>query len=94
MVNKKPITVDHKPHSFVFDKETHTGFLMNRIHDDELLIWMLDNKNKVTVLIEHFSEFDMNFLSQLSEKYVVFFLDRSGKGISYDYNLVKTMTGI
>jgi hypothetical protein len=94
IVGSKAITVDHKPHLFVFDEETHTGFLMNSIQDDELLIWMMDNKNKVTVLTEHFSEFEVSFLSPLSEKYVVFFLDRSGKRVSYDYNLVKTMIGL
>jgi Tol biopolymer transport system component len=67
---------------------------MSSIQDDELLIWMMDNKNKITVLTEHFSEFDVTFLSPLSEKYVVFFFDRSGKRVSYDYNLAKTMTGI
>ncbi|TFF29726.1 hypothetical protein [Mucilaginibacter psychrotolerans] len=48
----------------------------------------------LTVLTEHFTEFDKNFLGQLSEKYVVFFFDRSGKRVSYDYNLVKTTIGV
>ncbi|MDN3584500.1 hypothetical protein QWZ17_26740 [Mucilaginibacter flavus] len=94
IVGSKAITVDHKPHLFVFDEETHTGFLMNSIQDDELLIWMMDNKNEITVLAEHFSEFDRDFLGQLSEKYVVFFSDRLGKRVSYNYNLVKTMVGL
>ena len=94
IVGSKAITVDHKPYLFVFDEETHTGFLMNSIQDDELLIWMMDNKNKITVLAEHFGEFDKDFLSPLSKKYVVFFSDRSGKRVSFNYNLVKTIVGL
>lgn len=94
IVGSKIIPVTHKPHLFVFDEETHTAFLMNSIQDDELVIWMIDNKNKLTISTDHFKEFDENFLSQLSEKYVVFFFDRSSKRVSYDYNLVKTMIGL
>ena len=37
---------------------------------------------------------DFSLEQYLGKKYVVFFSDRSGKRVSYDYNLVKTMTGI
>jgi hypothetical protein len=67
---------------------------MGSIQDDDLLIWMMDNKNKITVLKEHFDEFDNCFLADLNEHYTVFFSDRSGIRMGYDYNLVKTITGI
>lgn len=91
IVGSKVIQLAHKPHFFVFDEETRTVFLMNSLQDDELLIWMMDNKNKITVLEEHFEEFDKNFLIQLSDCYSVFFSDRSSKRFAYDYNLVKTI---
>ncbi|TFF29708.1 hypothetical protein [Mucilaginibacter psychrotolerans] len=55
IVGSKLIPVTHKPNLFVFDEETHTAFLMNSIQDDELLIWMMDNKNKLTVRIRRLS---------------------------------------
>lgn len=54
LVGSKTISIDHKPHLFVFDDQTHTCFLMNSIQDDELLIWMMDNKKKITVIKERF----------------------------------------
>lgn len=54
IVGSKAIIVDHKPHLFVFDEQSHTCFLMNSIQDDDLLIWMMDNNNKITILKEHF----------------------------------------
>ncbi|PAW93918.1 hypothetical protein CKK33_10600 [Mucilaginibacter sp. MD40] len=94
IIGSKAIKVEHKPHLFVFDEETNTCFLMNTLQDDELLIWMTDNNNKITILAEHFHEFDKDFLRQLSDKYSVFFSERSGKRIAYDCNLVKSITGV
>jgi hypothetical protein len=94
LVGSQAISIDHKPHLFVFDDQTHTCFLMNSIQDDELLIWMMNNQNKITVIKEHFREFDKNFLGQLNDHYTVFFSDRSGKQFGYDYNLIKTEVGL
>ncbi|MEP6846763.1 MAG: hypothetical protein ABI861_12200 [Panacibacter sp.] len=94
IVGSHAITVDHKPHLFVFDDQTHTCFLMNSIQDDELLIWIMDNKNNITVLKEHFEEFDKSFLHPLNDHYAVFFSDRSGRRLGYDYNLIKAEVGL
>ncbi len=53
---------------------------------------MMDNNNKVTILAEHFPEFDKEFLGQLCNHYSVFFSDRSDKQVDYDCNLVKSIT--
>lgn len=94
IVGSKAIELEHKPHLFVFDEQTNTCFLMNSLQDDELLIWMIDNNNKITILAEHFHEFDKDFLGQLNGHYNVFFSERSGKRVAYDYNSVKSITGV
>jgi hypothetical protein len=89
IVGSKAITVDHKPHLFVFDEQSHSCFLMRSIQDDDLLIWMLENGNKITILKEHFEEFDQSFLKALGDSYKVFYIGRSGVRLNYDYSLVK-----
>lgn len=93
IVGSEIIAVKLKPHLFVFDENSKTCYLMNSIQDDDLLIWMLDNKNKITVLKNDFAEFNSNFLADLSESYSVFVLDR-GLRIGYDYQRVRNSLGL
>jgi hypothetical protein len=89
IVGSKAIAVDHKPHLFVFDEQSHSCFLMRNIQDDDLLIWMIDNNNKITILKEHFEEFDQSFLKALGDSYMVFYIARAGVRLNYDYTLIK-----
>jgi len=90
IIGSRIITVEHKPHFFIFDKQTGHCYMMNSILDDSLLNWMLDNKNKVTILKEDFAEFNEDYLANLAECYPIFFADKPGTRLVYDYNLLKT----
>jgi len=71
IIGSQIITVEHKPHFFIQDGQTGNHWMMNSIKDDSLLNWMLDNKNKITVLKEDFAEFNEDFLKNLAECYPV-----------------------
>jgi len=90
IIGSSIITVEHKPHFFIFDEKTGHCYMMNSIQDDSLLNWMLDNKNKVTILKEDFVEFNEDYLTNLAECYPLFFADKPGNRLAYDYNLLKT----
>ena len=93
IIGSKIIAVTQKPHFFIIDEQTGTCYLMNSIQDDGLLNWMLDSKNKITVLKEDFDEFNENFLMGLAECYPIFFADKRGSRTAYDYNLLKSKLG-
>lgn len=61
LIGSQMIAVEHKPHFFTHDEQTSNCYMMNNIQDDSLLNWMLDNKNKITVLKEDFAEFYEDF---------------------------------
>jgi hypothetical protein len=68
--------------------------MMNSIQDDSLLNWMLDNKNKVTILREDFEGFNEDYLKIFVECYPVFFADKQENRLAYDYDVLKTVLSL
>jgi len=90
IIGSQVIIVEHKPHFFILDEQIGNCYMMKSIQDDNLLNWMLNNKNKVTTLKEDFEEFNADYLTTLAECYPVFFADKPGNRVAYDYQLLKT----
>jgi len=85
-VNGNVLKFDYKPHLFVFDETTELCYLMTSVQDDELLMWMLSNNRRLTILKEHFVEFHDTFLAKLSSCYKVAFTDpMSKKTVPYSF---------
>jgi hypothetical protein len=61
---------------------------------DDLLNWVYASNNRLTVLKEHFTLFEDNFLKQLSAHYPVY-VNHTGKGkpVLYTYQDVIKTTG-
>jgi len=88
-VNGNALKFDYKPHLFVFDEITGLCYLMASVQDDDLLMWMLSNNRRLTVLKEHFVEFHDTFLAKLNSCYTVSFTDpMSKKTVPYSFELV------
>ena len=88
-VNGNALKFDYKPQLFVFDRITGLCFLMASVQDDDLLMWMLSNNRRLTILKEHFVEFHDTFLAKLNSCYLVSFSDPMSKKIfPYSFELV------
>jgi hypothetical protein len=88
-VNGNALKFDYKPHLFVFDDITGLCYLMATVQDDNLLMWMLSNNRRLTVMKEHFIEFHDTFLAKLNTCYTVSFTDPiSKKTVPYSFELV------
>ena len=85
-VNGKPLKFNYKPHLFVFDDITELCYLMPSVQDDNLLMWVLSNNKRLTILKEHFTEFHDTFLDKVSLYYDVFFLNKSGVKSKYVFD--------
>jgi hypothetical protein len=85
-VNGNALKFDYKPHLFVFDEITRLCYLMVSVQDDNLLMWMLSNNRRLTVMKEHFVEFHDTFLAKLNSCYTVLFSDPIAKKF-VPYNL-------
>jgi len=87
-VNGNPLQFKNKPPLFVFDKATDLIYLMASVQDDDLLRWMLLHNNRLTILKQHFREFQDTFLAELSTFYPVHFINpNSKKTVPYDFKL-------
>jgi hypothetical protein len=88
-VNGNTLKFNHKPHLFVFDETTELWYLMPTVQDDDLLMWMLSYNNRLTILKEHFTEFQNMFLEKLSLCYTVLFTDpTSKKAVPYSSEMI------
>jgi hypothetical protein len=88
-VNGNALKFDYKPHLFVFDEITELCYLMASVQDDDLLMWMLSNNRRLTVMKEHFVEFHDTFLAKLNSCYLVSFSDpMTKKTIPYNFEMV------
>ena len=88
-VNGNALKFDYKPHLFVFDDITGLCYLMATVQDDNLLMWMLSNNRRLTVMKEHFVEFHETFLAKLNSCYTVSFSDPIAKKIvPYNFEIV------
>jgi hypothetical protein len=87
-VNGSPLQFDYKPHFFVFDAKTELCYLMPSVQDDDLLMWVLSNNKRLTILKEHFTEFHDTFLNKVSLCYDVIFQNNSGVKIKYVFENV------
>jgi len=88
-VDGKLLKFDYKPHLFVFDEITKLCYLTRSVQDDDLLMWMLAHNNRLTILREHFKEFQSSFLEKISACYPVSFLDPSTKkAVPYRFELI------
>jgi hypothetical protein len=88
-VNGNTLKFNHKPHLFVFDETTELCYLMPTVQDDDLLMWMLSYNNRLTILKEHFAEFQTTFLDKLSSCYTISFTDtQTKKAIPYNFETV------
>jgi len=61
-------------------------YLMNAADADDLLNWINTGSNRLTILKEHFAEFENGFLSILSKHYSIYFVD-TGTGKRSVYQL-------
>jgi len=88
-VNGRPLKFKFKPHLFVFDDTTELCYLMPSVQDDDLLMWVLSNNKRLTVLKEHFKEFHDTFLNKVSSFYPVLFIDpKSQKAVPYGFEMI------
>jgi len=88
-VNGSTLHFKNKPPLFVFDKTTGLIYLMSSVQDDDVLRWMLSHNNRLTILKQHFKEFQNSFLGELSSYYSVNFIDpQSKKIVPYDFKAV------
>ncbi len=88
-VNGSPLQFDYKPHFFVFDDKTGLCYLMPSVQDDDLLMWVLSNNKRLTVLKTHFKEFHDTFLAKVSSFYPVLFVDpKSQKAVPYNFETI------
>jgi hypothetical protein len=90
-VNRKALKFEYKPHFFVFDENTDLCYLMASVQDDDLLMWVLSNNKRLTILKEHFAEFHQKFLDRLSSCYTVLFMDhKSKKTVPYNFEVISS----
>jgi hypothetical protein len=76
---------NNKTQLFAMDK-AGCYYLMNTAEADDMMNWIYASNNKLTVLKEHFAEFENVFLSKLSEHYPVYRSNADkGKPILYNY---------
>ena len=88
-VNGNTLKFDYKPHFFVFDENTDLCYLMASVQDDDLLMWVLSNNKRLTILKEHFTEFHEKFLERVSSCYTVLFMDhKSKKTVPYNFKVI------
>jgi hypothetical protein len=88
-INGNALKFDYKPHLFVFDDITGLCYLMATVQDDNLLMWMLSNNGRLTVMKEHFVEFHNTFLAKLNSCYTVSFSDAVAKKIvPYNFEII------
>ena len=88
-IDGNPLKFDYKPHLFVFDDTTELCYLMASVQDDNLLMWLLANNNRLTILKEHFNEFHHTFLAMVSAYYTVLFTDpNTKKAVPYNFEVV------
>ena len=79
----------YKPHLFVFDETTELCYLMPSVQDDNLLMWVLAHNKRLTILLEHFTEFHNSLLEKLSLYYTVMFTDpKSKKTAPYSFEMI------
>jgi hypothetical protein len=82
-INGDLLEISRKPHFFVFDDKNSGCYLMQTVQDDDLLMWVLSNNKRLTILNPHFIEFHHAFLDQVSRCYDVVFINASGKKKKY-----------
>ncbi len=88
-VNGQPLKFNYKPHLFVFDDTTELCYLMPSVQGDDLLMWVLSDNKRLTVLKEHFKEFHDTFLAEVSSYYPVLFIDpESQKPVPYSFEMI------
>jgi len=88
-INGNALKFDYKPHLFVFDDITGLCYLMATVQDDNLLMWMLSNNGRLTVMKEHLVEFHNTFLAKLNSCYTVSFSDAVAKKIvPYNFEII------
>lgn len=88
-VNGDTLKFNHKPHLFIFDDLTELCYLMPSVQDDDLLMWVLSNNKRLTILKEDFTEFHNAFLAKVSSCYTVRFIDpKSKKSVPYNYETI------
>lgn len=88
-IDGNPLKFDYKPHLFVFEETTELCYLMASVQDDNLLMWLLANNNRLTILKEHFNEFHERLLAMVSAYYTVLFTDpKSKKIVPYSFDIV------
>ena len=88
-VNGSPLKFNYKPHLFVFDDITELCYLMPSVQDDNLLMWVLSNNKRLTILKEHFAEFHDTFLAKISSFYLVLYTDpKSKKTVPYSFEMI------
>jgi hypothetical protein len=79
----------YKPHLFIFDERKEICYVTSSVQDDDLLIWLWAESNRITVLKEHFREFHERFLEKAAFCYeVLFSCPGSGKKSIYDFETV------
>jgi len=88
-VDGNTLQFKNKPPLFVFNKITGIRYLISSVQDDDLLRWMLShNNNRLTILKQHFREFQDTF-RQIVYFYPVQFIDpQSKKTVPYDFEVV------
>lgn len=88
-VNDKPLKFNYKPHLFVFDDITELCYLMPSVQDDNLLMWVLSNNKRLTILKEHFAEFHDTFLAKVSSFYSVLYTStKTKKAVPYSFEMI------
>lgn len=72
----------YKDPLFIQDSGINYFYLVSSQQDDNLLNWLDENGNKVTVLKTHFAEFQIAFLNPLSEIYQVIFKHKESRKLT------------
>lgn len=74
---------------FVANENGAVYYSLATVQDDDLLNWLSDYKNCLTVLKVHFTEFHEQFLKKLSECYPVYVqMKKSGQKVLYDFEVL------
>ncbi|MDP9076435.1 MAG: hypothetical protein M3O71_03345 [Bacteroidota bacterium] len=82
-VNGKHLKFNYKPQLFAFDDPTELCYLMPSVQDDDLLMWVLSDNKRLTVLRQHFKEFHTTFLAKVSSYYAVLLSIPNLKSLSH-----------
>ncbi|WP_345954035.1 hypothetical protein [Mucilaginibacter sp. PAMB04168] len=69
--NGRTLSLQHNPDFFMYDEEQKLYYLLASLQDDEVLAWMSEAGNKLTIFSEHFDDFKDSFLGQLKRCYPV-----------------------